>query len=440
MSQDPANSGSGGNTGHNGMNDHVDYQLFKGKEPSWIARFLYKCAGADEMIIRRASYYDHMKYLGIGGVILATAFLALLSMGFAMHIIFDGKWYVTIPIAIIWSLIIFNLDRFIVSAAGKGDGKDSISGKEFMAALPRLVMAFFIGITISAPLETYIFQKEINREWDEARTQLALKKRYDLNKEFDNDGTYVSSRAKIVSDSILMVTYQHRLDSVTNVLLGTGCTRNPCPRHQHYLNYKADYESRYKAASLSYQNDTSAMASYYQTRKNKLTSAADSIKRLTPGFLDQLMMLHRLSSEGKTIPEYDSKGQKVMENGQEKKIEIYGKAKGEIWAVRLLFILIEITPVIIKMFLVKSAYDYMQENITQILVAKQGVYYKEILDKDGKTMFVQVNYNPERIIAVVEHQNQMEERNAKHAVTVFADKEKAEIDKDPDKFIKKGPK
>ncbi len=97
------------------MNENVDYKLDIDK--MWgkkIARFLWKCAGGDEQIMQYASYYDHMKMMGIGGVVFATAVLATLAMGFAMQTIF-GSWIVTIPVALIWGLIIFNLDRFIVS-------------------------------------------------------------------------------------------------------------------------------------------------------------------------------------------------------------------------------------------------------------------------------------------------------------------------------------
>jgi hypothetical protein len=417
------------------MNENVDYKLDIDK--MWgkkIARFLWKCAGGDEQIMKYASYYDHMKMMGIGGIVLGTSVLACLAMGFAIQTIF-GSWYATIPVALVWGLIIFNLDRFIVSSTGKGDGSDSVTWKEFVTALPRLIMAFFIGIAISAPLETVIFGTEIEREWDEARTQLALKKRFDLNKEFDNDGTYVAARAKIISDSTLMVRYQRNLDSVTNILLNTGCTRNPCPTHQHYLDYQTNYQKRLNLATASYQADTAAISSYSVLRKQKLQAASDSIKRLQPGFLDKLMMLHRLSWEGKTIPEYDSKGQKIKEAGVDKTINVYGKAWKEIWAVRLLFLLLEITPVLIKMFLVKSAYDYMQDNVTQILIAKQGIYYEPLKDENGKIIWAGTNHNPKRIVEVIEHQNELEKRNAKEAITVFADEEMKKIQDDPSQFF-----
>ena len=109
-------------------------------------------------------------------MVLATVFMAALSMGFAMHTIFDS-FYVTIPVAIVWALIVFNLDRFIVSSTGKGDGDSTISRSELFNALPRLIMAVLLGLTISAPLETFIFQKEIQREWKLSMDQLALSKK-----------------------------------------------------------------------------------------------------------------------------------------------------------------------------------------------------------------------------------------------------------------------
>lgn len=46
--------------------------------------------------------------------------------------------------ATMWSLIIFNLDRFVVSSAGHGDGTENIPWQEIKGALPRIAMAIVI--------------------------------------------------------------------------------------------------------------------------------------------------------------------------------------------------------------------------------------------------------------------------------------------------------
>jgi hypothetical protein len=143
-------------------------------------------------------------------------------------------------------------------------------------------------------------------------------------------------------------------------------------------------------------------------------------------------MLERLSSNGKTVPKMDPSTNKVIK-GEE--IEIYGSAFWAVWLVRLLFMIIEIAPVILKLMLIKSPYDYMTENVNQILEAKQGISMNHMTDEEGKLTKYKENFNPKRIISIVEHQNLKEEENAKEAITLFAEKEKQEIAKNPDAFI-----
>src|SRR5690606_19877110 len=64
----------------------------------------------------------------------------------------------------IWALVIFNIDRFIVSSTGKGDGTERITFTELFQSLPRLLMAVIIGVCISAPLEIRILKPEIDAQ------------------------------------------------------------------------------------------------------------------------------------------------------------------------------------------------------------------------------------------------------------------------------------
>ena len=142
------------------------------------------------------------------------------------------------------------------------------------------------------------------------------------------------------------------------------------------------------------------------------------------GFLDKVMMLERLSSDGKKIPKIDptTHKPKTLPNGAVEQIEIVSPAFWAVWLVRLLFMIIEIAPVLLKLMLVKSPYDYMTENVHQILEAKQGISLHHMTDEHSQVHKLKENYNPKRIIAIVEHQNAKEEENAKQAITVFAEK------------------
>jgi uncharacterized membrane protein len=441
------------------MNENVDYVA---KKPSKSTKFLWWCAGADEKILQYCSYSDHIKYLGIGGVVLATTFMAALSMGFALHTIFgvtdpktgvfEGNWFVTLPISLIWGIIVFNLDRFIVSSTGKGDGESTISLSELGNATPRLLMAILLGLTISAPLETTIFDKEIQREWKGVSDKMAISRQYEVEQKFEKKIMEVND--KLAKNDVLLKTSKEKYDDyalqINELQTGTGrykgekCTEGPpCKNHSEL------YKTRDRAMqdmdtmntmNLALNNDLKKLQ---DEKTNEIKSEQNNIESQQPGFLDKIMMLEGLSSHGKEVEKYNAATQKVeMKKDPETgemvavKEEIYGSAFWAIWLVRLLFMIIEIAPVILKLMLIKSPYDYMTENVNQILEAKQGISRNHVTDEEGKLTKYKENFNPKRIVAIVEHQNAKEEENAKEAITRFADKEKEEIAKNPDAFIK----
>lgn len=118
--------------------------------------FLWWCAGAHQKLLKQFPS-EQTKYAGLGGVLLATFILAALSSGYAVYSVF-GNWIWTVLFAIIWGLIIFNFDRFLVSTMRKYGVSKS---KQLWMAVPRIALAILIGITIARPLELKIFEKEI---------------------------------------------------------------------------------------------------------------------------------------------------------------------------------------------------------------------------------------------------------------------------------------
>lgn len=439
-----------------GMNELVDYQQKDyGKTMGAIMRFLWKCGGADAQILKYAPYADHIKAAGIGGVVLATTVMAMIAMGFAMHTIFGvpvasgeidpitgnvvtrGQWFITIPVALVWGLIIFNLDRFIVSTV-KGDGTEKITWDEWKAMFPRLFMAVLIGLTISAPLETYIFKREIAREWKESTTLLALKARFDKDNELLNNGDVARLKQQAHSDSVAYQQAQVEIAKVEAIQEVEGCSDCPCPsgRHQNTCNRLNKYQIQRDQSLRQYQLDTMQLSKIRNLRTARLDHVADSVKMLKPGFLDQLMMLERLSSRKKEINKFDPvTGQKIMKDGKEEMDEIYGSAFWPIWLVRLLFMIVEIAPVIFKFMIWDSSYDYMKDNVAQILEAKQGISLESFPDENNKAHKIRKNYNAERIVEVAKRQNELEKENAIHAITLYAEQERQDIEKNPERFV-----
>jgi len=139
-----------------------------------LNEFLWICAGADRKVLRQCPT-EHAKYAGIGGTILFTAIMASISGGYAIYKVFADEvfdkvnevWitdmnavYTAIAFGIVWGLLIFNLDRFMVNTM-YSDGTHKITKEERIGATPRLILAVFIGIVISTPIELRIFKDKI---------------------------------------------------------------------------------------------------------------------------------------------------------------------------------------------------------------------------------------------------------------------------------------
>ena len=313
--------------------------------------------------------------------------MAFISMSFAINSLFDTKIGVYL-IGTAWGLIIFNLDRFIVSSTGKGDGEDSIGGQEFINALPRIVMAILLGLVISAPLETKIFEKEILGKWQEYKFKSSIDNGYKIDQFY---------RMKtLMTDSTIIETKEELLNQEENVRVARE--RATEERHRggpgeqwrrdtatQNIEEKRLQDLRDKLDILKLERDQ-----FDVSRENEKESARDSIMKEEAGFLDKLMMLEILSSHAKNIDVVDTNTGEPT--GEEE--EIYGAAWAPIWLIRILFMLIEIAPVLLKLMLVKSPYDFMSENVSQILETKQGISIEHLTDEHSKLHKLKKNLNP----------------------------------------------
>lgn len=131
--------------------------------------FLWWCSGAYQGILKDCPS-EQTKYAGLGGVLLATFVLASISAGYAIYSVFaDPLW--AILFALVWGLIIFNFDRFLVSTMRKYGVSRR---KQLWMAAPRVALALLIGFTIARPLELKIFEKEVDVQMAANRHQKLL--------------------------------------------------------------------------------------------------------------------------------------------------------------------------------------------------------------------------------------------------------------------------
>lgn len=170
-----------------------------------IIRFFWFCSGANFAILRRTPTESN-KYVGIGATVFFTGVLAALASGYALFTIFQS-WIPSVFFGILWGLVIFNLDRFIVSSMRKQEN----AWAEWKLAIPRLVLAVLLALVISKPLELKMFEREINRKLDEKKTEFIAQSKANLAKgfpEIQNLEAGVDSLKQEVSDA---VSYRNQL-------------------------------------------------------------------------------------------------------------------------------------------------------------------------------------------------------------------------------------
>ncbi|MET7029823.1 DUF4407 domain-containing protein [Sediminicola luteus] len=134
-----------------------------------LQSFFILCSGADASILKTCSPGEQNKYAGIGATVFFTAVMAFVASSYALYTVFDNI-YMSIGFGLIWGLLIFNLDRFIVSTIKKTGSLKN----EFLQATPRILLAIIIAVVISKPLEMKIFEKEINQVLLEQKNELTL--------------------------------------------------------------------------------------------------------------------------------------------------------------------------------------------------------------------------------------------------------------------------
>lgn len=156
------------------------------------------CSGADTDLLSQSPKSEQIKYAGIGGTVFFTAIMAFIASAYALFTVFDSIW-AAVFFGFIWGLLIFNLDRFIVSTIKKRDNKLD----EFLQASPRIILAIIIAVVISKPLELKIFEKEIDRVLLEQKNEMTLANQEQVGFIYASEMNSVIDAMESVDESIL---------------------------------------------------------------------------------------------------------------------------------------------------------------------------------------------------------------------------------------------
>jgi hypothetical protein len=137
-----------------------------------IKRFFWVSSGATISLLKQCET-EHNKYVGIGATVMMTGILAGISAGYALYTVFwSVKW--AFGFGLLWGLMIFNLDRFIILSIKKKEIDPAWKWQrrlkekiiEVLAVLPRVALAVLLALVITKPLELKLFEKEVEIEME----------------------------------------------------------------------------------------------------------------------------------------------------------------------------------------------------------------------------------------------------------------------------------
>lgn len=406
-----------------------------------INRFLWWCAGANIDVLEKCPT-DHAKYFGVGGTIVFTALMASFAGGYAFFTAFKS----VIPslfFGAFWGLLIFNLDRYIVSTI-KDDGTSKITSDEWKVAAPRLLMAVLLGFVISTPLELKIFETEIQTVVERLKIDKAVELQ-NRDTTFVSDLKRLKERRTIVDNDIKKLTYdkarlaenagdffqnsiaEQKIDLKNQEAVLEVWQKKVNASYRSYINAKndslsnsiiksrlgvlrANQEERNKARK-EVQSIQDKIVELNENKGNAIIEEKNRINDLLASKLQEKTSLDEdITSKQKTYDKKNIGYENKTENydGFAAHLEALGiltSEKSSIfwakWLITLLFIFIEIAPVLFKLMTEAGPYDDIMKRMKHESFVNEKQKISDINDNINTSIKITTEKNKNRLEAEI---------------------------------------
>lgn len=343
--------------------------------------FFLFCSGVEASVLEQCPT-DRNKYAGIGATVFFTGVLAFFSSGYALFTVFDS-YLMSIGFGLVWGLMIFNLDRYIVMSM-KSNGK---WWRDLFVAFPRLVMAVLLAVVISKPLELKIFEKEIRAEMVQMEQEI-FKQQEDLVME-RYQAQIADFRAQIAVLKGEIADKTAARDSLARIAVqeadGTGGSRQ--------RNLGPIYRAKKDAAELAQTELNTAMAE----NQPRILEKEKAISGLAATIQNDIATLDR--------SKYDGLAARIdaLSRLSARSLAIFYASI----FITLLFVAVETAPILVKLISYRSPYDYVlhqQEhvfamtNLEQTTLLSNTVHNKLKYDTETGAHRVQANIEAEKAV------------------------------------------
>lgn len=456
-----------------------------------INEFFWLCSGVNRKILRQCPT-EYAKYAGMGGTIFFTACMAALSGGYAISTVFEST-IIAILFGIFWGMLIFNLDRLIVNTM-YSDGKVTISWQELVSGLPRIIMAIFLGIVISTPLELKIFEDAIDIQIEQDKDRLLQEK---IGETIQKRDSTSQKRDEIMNGVAMFDTQITTSSTETNSLLSDindlqtkltgennkirGYDQQIAPLQRQINSMSSDnpqYQSmlskigglRGKRASAVAQRNALAaairgkqgnLAASDATLKTLMSNKQTETQRESERLRQEVDSLNNIINESKvrhkdwTEDEIKAKGSfrdklDVQYKGFQARMNAFSELKEESSAtaisslfIMLLFIIVETAPTFLRMMVADGSYEKLldaEKHRIEVLSAKKK---SDLNDEINTEVQISTEKNRQRLEAEVLANKELMEKIAKTqaellntAIEKWREEELAKINEDPSHYIK----
>ena len=352
-----------------------------------VYRFFCWCSGA-RLYLLKGCPTDYNKFFGIGIIVFLTGIMASITGFYALYIIFDSIT-LSIIFGIFWGILIFFLDWYIVSSLKKEERFLS----EFLFSAPRLILAVLLAVVISRPLELKLFEKEIDGVLQTIQSENSIEYNQLIDKEFDG-----ISRLTGENDELrLEVKQKEELrDKLFNMMIAEAEGRSPTSKigkGKVFREKKAEYDKIDKELrvlknknGLRIEKNRETLAQLETKRQLQVDKSNTKIKQ-ADGLLARLEAMGVLSEKNTTVMHAS-------------------------WFIFILFILIESSPILVKLLSKRGPYDELiekEEYEKQIEYKKQKIKakilannYLELLKQKDELQIEAEKRNNEKLVKEIE--------------------------------------
>lgn len=312
---------------------------------TFIEKFLISRTGTDPEVLAQFPT-EKARYVCMGTAITLTTVLAFLAALYGMYSVFEN--FLVVYGALLWAAVVYNLDKTIIS------GWHKISKgfwRKTGMIIGRLIIAITISLIISAPLESAIFHREIAL-FHKQETEKMCKSLTQTNAPIDE----AEKKIQQLKDDTKLKQQQR----------------------------DAAYEAHIKEAEGTAGTHIEGIGPVYKQKREE--------------YLKQNRELEELKAKNQTLiekyqQEVDSERQKIGDtnntiiNAQEETtglptqlriLSAISQTDRATWltnlAITILFVLIEVAPILTKLLTGTGAYEHFLEQIELIQIEKNNEF------------------------------------------------------------------